>query len=125
MKFIGGRTVPDNIVEGKSHNNVVIAWDGDGAGGASHEYSIRVNNPEDSCEIVFQKGPINDDNEPNGIHIEDLMTICIDRLRGFQTGPFRSRENAICLTHLEEGLMWLQKRTRDRVSRGVEGTHQV
>ena len=31
-------------------------------------------------------------------------------------------ENAIALTHLEDALMWLQKRTRDRLARGVEGT---
>lgn len=40
-------------------------------------------------------------------------------------GKYASRENACSLTHTEESLMWLQKRTRDRVARGVEGTHKV
>ena len=53
--------------------------------------------------------------------------IIIDRLRGVQglnvTGvaPLPSREGGKALEHFEEGLAWLQKRTRDRISRGVEG----
>ena len=33
------------------------------------------------------------------------------------------RARALALTKLEEALMWLQKRTRDRLNRGVEGTN--
>lgn len=40
-------------------------------------------------------------------------------------GKYACRENALALTALEEALMWLQKRTRDRLARGVEGTHAV
>ena len=40
-------------------------------------------------------------------------------------GQYACRENACALTHLEEAMMWLQKRTRDRMARGVEGTHKV
>ena len=53
------------------------------------------------------------------------MAVVVDRLRGFQDGPFRCRENACALTHLEEALMWMGKRTRDRLARGVEGKHQA
>ena len=52
------------------------------------------------------------------------MAIQIDRLRSFQAGLYACRENALALTALEESLMWLQKRTRDRFARGVEGTSQ-
>jgi hypothetical protein len=45
----------------------------------------------------------------------------IDRLRGFQSGDFRNRENALALTKIEEALLWLHKRTKDRLERGVEG----
>jgi hypothetical protein len=45
-------------------------------------------------------------------------------MQGFQAGPFASRDNACALTKLDEALMWLQKRTRERIERGVEGTHQ-
>lgn len=55
---------------------------------------------------------------------EAHIAIAIDRLRSFQNGPYKCRENAIALTHFEEGLMWLQKRTVERIKRGVEGTHE-
>ena len=32
------------------------------------------------------------------------------------------RETRIAITKLDEALMWLEKRTKDRTKRGVEGT---
>lgn len=58
----------------------------------------------------------------NGISNEALLAVIIDRMRGFQSGEFKCRENAIALTHLEDAMHWLQHRTRHRVARGVEGT---
>jgi hypothetical protein len=72
--------------------------------------------------LKFQDGPIQSETDFNGITNEALLAVVIDRMRGFQSGQFKCRENAIALTHLEEALMWLQKRTRDRMARGVEGT---
>lgn len=74
-----------------------------------------------TCYIHFQDGPIKEFGV-NGITQEALLAIVIDRLRSFQEGPFACRENAIALTHCEEGLMWLQRRTVARIKRGVEGT---
>lgn len=98
-------------------------------GGANHEYDISYClNPGTAAggtspmlRIKFQKGIV-PESGINGITIEALMAICIDRIRGFQSGEFACRENAIALTKLEEALMWLQKRTIDRIRRGVEGT---
>ncbi len=58
---------------------------------------------------------------PNGITHEALLEVVLDRLRAFQRGKCACRENAIAITHLEEALLWLQQRTRDRIRRGVEG----
>jgi hypothetical protein len=63
--------------------------------------------------------------EANGLTNEALLAVMIDRLRGFQSGPFAGRENTIALTKLEEALLWLEKRTREREARGVEGTQTV
>ena len=41
-----------------------------------------------------------------------------------EAGEYATRENAIALTHIQDAMMWLQKRTRDRIARGVEGTNQ-
>lgn len=107
-----------------------------GAGGAYHCYKITgydaSRNPSlDAFDdqhgtatfILFQNGPINEVGV-NGITQEVLLAICIDRLEHFQSGPFACRENALALTKLQEAQMWLQKRTRDRMARGVEGTHK-
>jgi len=48
-----------------------------------------------------------------------------DRLRSFQKGPFSTRYNALALTHIEEAQNWLNRRTLERMRRGVEGTHTV
>ena len=76
------------------------------------------------CRISFQNGPIQEAGV-NGISGEALLAVVIDRLRCFQKGPFNSEDNAIALTHLEGALSQLQKRTRDRLARGVEGTSQL
>jgi hypothetical protein len=98
-----------------------------GAGGANHSYTIyskEENKPHAVLgQINFQNGPIKEAGV-NGLMNEDLMLIVIDRLQGFQSGDYKCRENAIALTKMEEALLWLRKRTQDRIDRGVEGTSQ-
>lgn len=105
----------------------VEALDEKGQGNANHEYEI---SPVDadprkatwSQRISFQNGPIKEAGV-NGVMNEDLIAIVIDRMRGFQSGDYACRDNALALTKLEEALMWLRNRTNERESRGVEGTH--
>lgn len=75
-------------------------------------------------EIRFQKGS-EADNGVNGITNEVLLAIVQDRLNGYQAGSFACRENAMALTKIEEALMWLHYRSRDRLARGVEGTDKT
>ena len=119
------RTLTDHIVSGDQAVQLSIAvLDEPGAGGACHEYQISWQGPNcDGINVHFQEGPIKE-NGVNGITQEALLAIVIDRLRSFQGGPFSCRENAIALTHIEEALMWLQRRTVARIARGVEGTNQ-
>jgi hypothetical protein len=60
----------------------------------------------------------------DGTTNEEVLEMLIDRMKYLQA-KFPCKENACCITHLEEGLMWLHKRTRDRQKRGVEGKHQA
>ena len=46
-------------------------------------------------------------------------------LQSFQESEYKCRENAIAITKLEEALMWLNKRTQDRIKRKVAGTSQI
>lgn len=121
------RKLTDHKLNGLNDSLEIDVLDEPGEGGASHIYFISAGDVTKdgavTCEIRFQNGPIQEAGV-NGISGEALLTIVIDRLRSFQRGAFACRENAIALTNLEESLMWLQKRTRDRLARGVEGTNQ-
>jgi hypothetical protein len=119
------RTVNDHKVgNGAADVLDIRVMDEPGAGGACHSYAV-VWGPEfvkapAECRIDFQNGPIKEAGV-NGVTQEALLAIVIDRLRSFQDGPFKCRDNAVALTHCEEALMWLHRRTRDRIARGVEG----
>lgn len=102
-------------------------------GNASHEYVIRRTDASGRVgdikggivgELHFQHGPRDLPTAIQGLTDAALIAVLLDRFRGFQSGPFSCRENAIVITKLEEALMWAQKRTRDRAARGVLGTLQ-
>ena len=116
-------------VEFETENHTTIfSLDEKGTGGANHEYEVRAIPPEGAtiseneiyAKVKFQKGAVKE-NGVNGCHNEDLIVIVIDRLQGFQKGDFSCDENAIAIKKLLEALFWLNKRTSDRVKRGVEG----
>ena len=121
------RELTSHKVNGLNECIKVEALDGPGPGNASHLYRIGgIQGPLDhhpipTVEIRFQNGGISEVGA-NGLSNEALLAVVEDRLIGFQSGPFACRENAVALTKLQEAMMWLQKRTRDRMSRGVEGT---
>lgn len=93
---------------------------GNPAGGATRAKGILID---------WQDGPLGrgaERREPNGAFVEDVIKAVIGRLEFYQTASnrkFACRENAIALTHLETALLWLEKRTRDREERAVEGTN--
>lgn len=74
--------------------------------------------------IHFQEGPVNECGV-NGVCNEDLIAMVVCRLEHFQKSEFACRENALAITKLEEGLLWLRKRTMGREKRNVEGTHKI
>lgn len=78
-------------------------------------------------KIDWQNGPVKgstgDKPYGTGAFVEDVLLAAIQRLRFFQASKFSCRENAITLTHLEEALMWMQRRHEDRLVRGVQGEH--
>jgi len=55
--------------------------------------------------------------DPRRANVEAAKSI----LDGLNTS-FPCRENAMAITKLDECLMWLEKRTKDREQRQVEGT---
>lgn len=115
-----GSTLNDNLSimsDDRDENGNASIYCIDVVGGAPQSGGMK-------CMIQFQKGPLKEAGH-NGISDEALIAVVIDRLEGFNSGKYRCRENICAITHLQEALMWLQKRTADRQRRGVEGTHQV
>lgn len=110
------------VITSNEHTTLVCR-DKPGAGGACHEYEVQKSDDVDKvfATVSFQNGAIKESGV-NGCTNEELLTIVVDRLQGFQSGQFNCRENAVALTHIETGLLWLKKRTLDRMARGVEGT---
>ncbi len=72
-----------------------------------------------SCDIQFQNGGLKETG-PNGITDQALLAIVLDRVRSFNDGPYRCRENSMMITKLEEALMWGEKRVNDRAHHNVE-----
>lgn len=116
------RQITDHKIDGVDNLLEIQVLDEPGAGGANHVYQISGTGPNTAlmCVISFQNGPIQEV-ELNGVTQEALIAICMDRLRGFQSGKFACENNAFALEHLELGLGYLQQRTRDRIAREVEG----
>ncbi len=108
-----------------------------GIGGAAHDYmivkagtvhpstddTITVNPDDILLTVHFQEGARDDDKSTAGVLGCDLLEIVRDTLKGFQSGKFATRENACALTHIEEALMWLNRRVEDRIERNVLGTY--
>lgn len=133
------RTITDHIVEGDSANHqlTIEVTDAPGQGGANHRYEItgfdmasnasRIKDEayeqQFKALVLFQNGPIKEFGV-NGVTQEALLAIVIDRLRSFQNGPFMCDDNEEALGACTRALMCLQRRTKARIARGVEGTHQ-
>ena len=112
-----------NTIQKREKLNTIYATDEKGNGGANHEYHIVIEAEEDAAYdvriIKFQKGPRKDINSTQGIIDSDLLEIVRDRLKDFQAGPLATKENEHALTHIEEALMWMNRRVEDRIERNL------
>jgi hypothetical protein len=125
MRYLTDHLVVDPSMPPDNGQTLVIAvLDEPGHGGANHVYAIEAGEAPSMLTVNFQNGPIKEAGV-NGVTHEALLAILADRLRGFQSGPYHSDDNATALAHINAAQAALQKRTRERMARGVEGTHQL
>jgi len=127
------REITTHQVEGAANGLTLKAHDEDRTtGGAPYRYTIsspgkplkqELMSPSVNVELQFQNGPIPEVGV-NGLTQEVLLAVVIDRLEGFQAGPFACDDNAEALGYTQKALEFLQKRTKDRIDRGVEGKLQ-
>lgn len=93
--------------------------DGNPAGGTTNATGLA---------ITWQNGPLRDGDQWRGINgafVEDVIEAAIGRIEFYQVSRFHCLHNAAALGHLRAALEVLNERTRDRVDRGVEGTHML
>ena len=133
------RTITSHQINPDNDRLISEVLDEPGSGGAHHLYKVSgfstKTNPSDvfasyygraaeTAHVLFQQGPIAEAGV-NGLTHEALLAILIDRLACFQAGPYACAENQSALEHLQAGQEALLSRTRARMARGVEGTHQA
>lgn len=109
-----------------------------GIGGASHDYiivkagkatydaeeNVMEVQPDDVIDAIhFQEGARKDENSLDGVTDQDLLEIVRDRLSGFMDGDMPTHETSYALMHVQEALLWLNKRIEDRIERNVLGTY--
>lgn len=98
--------------------------------GHKYELSNFENKNEQGQTLQFiQKEPITEGSTElktisDGTTNEELIEMLLDRMNYLQS-KFPCRENAIAITKLDEALLWLNKRTLDRIKRNVEGKQIV
>ena len=114
-----------STIQKREKLNEVLVTDDKGNGGANHRYQIvKVTNPDVVYgNIIFQNGARNMQDLTHGVLDTDLLEIVRHRLQCFQKGNFATRDNAVALTHVEEALMWMNRRVEDRIERDVLGTN--
>lgn len=119
-----------NTIQKREKLNEIFTVGAKGNGSAYHQYIIMKSSAIRGEElekptvgkIIFQNGARKEENSIHGVIDSDLLEIVRHRLQCFQEGDFATRENAIALTHIEEALLWMNKRVEDRIERNVLGT---
>lgn len=112
---------PEDVIH-TDHNGVEVIHLVDAVHPAGHRYVIQ--HPDYfASEVLFQNGPVKEVGI-NGITNEALLAVVLHRLRELNK-QFPCRENSLAITNIEQGVMWLEARTKDRIQRKVEGLNKV
>lgn len=85
-------------------------------------FFIYLRKDKNSISFNLQNGPIKEVGV-NGCQIDAIIEAAKLIIEGLNK-QFPSRENSIVITKLDEALLWLEKRKKDRIKRGVEGLSQ-
>lgn len=84
---------------------------------------VYIRNDVNSLSFTIQNGPIKE-NGVNGCQVDTIVEAAKAILEGLNKN-FPCGENAMAIIKLDESLMWLNKRKRDRINRNVEGENKL
>lgn len=122
IEKIGGFKVL-NLEESKK-NPIFIKEDGQFDWGKydeyRKEYPISISDEINTISFKIQNGPVKE-NGVNGCQVDTIIEAAKIIIEGLNKN-FPCRENSLAITKLDEALMWLRERTRNRIERGVEGS---
>lgn len=96
----------------------------------SNEYALLNFNRDSEPVDVLRFQPVvfyelnKDGSFDNGTTLEEMLRVSIERLSDLN-GRYACKENEEALSHLKDALNYLNIRTANRKSRGVEGKHQL
>lgn len=85
-------------------------------------HHIYIRHDVGSIAFTIQNGPAKEKGV-NGVQVDALIDAARLILEGLNK-QVPSRETSLAITKLDEALLWLDKRTKDRIARNVEGTNQ-
>lgn len=89
-----------------------------------HKYQLTNFEDNNTNQVIqfIEKEPVENSTDlktiNDGTTNEEVLEMLINRMNYLQA-KFPCRENALVITKLEESLMWLNKRTSDRLKRNV------
>lgn len=86
---------------------------------SSGERFIEINDEDNAITFKVQNGPIKG-NGINGCQVDDIVATTRAIIAALNE-EFPCRENDMVIVKLDEALMWLEQRKKNRVTRGVEG----
>ena len=84
---------------------------------------VYVRHDVNSISFTIQNGPIKESGV-NGCQVDTIIEAAKLIIEGLNK-QFPCRENSIAVTKLDEALMSLEKRTKDRIFRGIEGKSEL
>jgi hypothetical protein len=102
-------------VQTQGHRYELANFENKESEGQIIQFIEKIPAPKEEAKFEGQLLTLND-----GTTNEEILEMLIDRMNYLQ-GKFPCRENAIAITKLDEALLWLNKRTSDRIKRDVEG----
>lgn len=82
-------------------------------------YFIYIRHDKNSISFTLQNGPVKECGV-NGCQVDTIIEAAKIIIEGLNA-KFPCRENSMAITKLDECLMWLDKRKKDREKRQVEG----
>lgn len=97
------------------------------AGADASEYAVLTKSGREVLRFKFHEGPLAGASagDVNGVMLENLLAIVIDRLEMHQRSKYHCPENQEALEACRNAVGFLKARTAAREARNVEGTHEL